>query len=620
MKKIFFFILVSLPICVFSATKNNLPSTYINAYNSFIQIHNDGTMTVEETIAVQTDGNVIQHGIYRDIPNDSKMPDGTEKTLLLKIISAQLDNASIHFEANTLDNPHNTRVYIGDKDKILSAGYHVFTLTYLTNSQINFLNDHDELYWNIIGPQWQFPILHAQAIIALPENVQKNISGITAYTGDVGSRAANYTQHRLPNGNIQFDLTAPLQPHQAFTIAVGWPKGLIQIPNIVNSVSFYWQNFPEIKILYLTVFFLLLYYAVCWLLFARRPQAPVVIPFFKVPEDLSPAACCYILDMHYETKIFTAAIIDLAVKGYIKISKNENFEYTLTSIENHEQDKLTVPERQLLNDIFKKSSVVTLDRVSSPLRAAQKRFKKIIKKTYQKTYFKTNSIIETIGVVFALSMIFKCIPLNPWVLNLSVGALIIYFFGRMAYLGYKYSVGARRLAPLYGGVILLIFISVVLKNLNFDPYILIIGIALILLALINVVAGRLLIRPTEAGQKFRSEIKGFKLFLAMSEKDRLNFENPPQKTPELFNAYLAYAFALGVEQKWAQQFSGTLTGDYQPHWYSSSIQTGHFNPTSFAGNLNSGLNSAVTGSAGSSGFSSGGGAGGGGGGGGGGGW
>ena len=61
--------------------------------------------------------------------------------------------------------------------------------------------------------------------------------------------------------------------------------------------------------------------------------------------------------------------------------------------------------------------------------------------------------------------------------------------------------------------------------------------------------------PTLAGRKILDQIEGFKLYLSVAEKDRLNLANPPELTPALFEQFLPYALALGVEQKWSEQFS-----------------------------------------------------------------
>jgi uncharacterized membrane protein len=148
------------------------------------------------------------------------------------------------------------------------------------------------------------------------------------------------------------------------------------------------------------------------------------------------------------------------------------------------------------------------------------------------------------------------------------------------------------------------------------------------LLLINVVFGVILRAYTVAGRKLADEIQGFKLFLSVTEKDRLAFHNPPERTPELFEKMLPYALVLGVEHEWAEQFAQVFARlevvdgvGYSPAWYYGSL--GHFTPTAFAsevGDSFSGVVSSASTPPGSSSGGSGGFSGGGGGGGGGGGW
>jgi uncharacterized membrane protein len=157
------------------------------------------------------------------------------------------------------------------------------------------------------------------------------------------------------------------------------------------------------------------------------------------------------------------------------------------------------------------------------------------------------------------------------------------------------------------------------------PLLVILGIMIF----INVLFYHLLKAPTLVGRKVMDGIEGFKMYLSIAEKDRLNLLNPPHRTPELFEKYLPYAFALDVEQEWSEQFFDVLSrvsvteqsNDYR--WYSSSSSK-NFSSAGFTSGLGSALTSAISSASSSPGSSSGGGgggsSGGGGGGGGGGGW
>ena len=152
---------------------------------------------------------------------------------------------------------------------------------------------------------------------------------------------------------------------------------------------------------------------------------------------------------------------------------------------------------------------------------------------------------------------------------------------------------------------------------------------LVTMGFLNALFYRLLKAPTQSGRKIMDQIEGFKLYLSVAEKERLNLLNPPEKTPELFERYLPYALALDVENAWSEQFAevlaraGTESQPYSPVWYSGSSWDS-FHTSSFADSLGSSFAGAISSSStapgSSSGSGGGGSSGGGGGGGGGSGW
>jgi uncharacterized membrane protein len=100
------------------------------------------------------------------------------------------------------------------------------------------------------------------------------------------------------------------------------------------------------------------------------------------------------------------------------------------------------------------------------------------------------------------------------------------------------------------------------------------------LLLVDVTFYDLLKAPTRLGRKVMDRLEGFELYLSVAEKDRMNFHNPPERTPALFERFLPYALALGVEQAWSEQFADVLAAagqapggagtGYRPRWYSGS--------------------------------------------------
>jgi uncharacterized membrane protein len=170
--------------------------------------------------------------------------------------------------------------------------------------------------------------------------------------------------------------------------------------------------------------------------------------------------------------------------------------------------------------------------------------------------------------------------------------------------------------------------GLVAVNVASGPAPVVLGIIVAMVAVI-VVFAILMKQPTGLGRKVLDETEGFREYLEIAEKDEMNLRNPPEKTPALFERYLPFALALGVEQEWGERFSRLFAGlrapdgsPYHPAWYHGSWSG--FDTAAATSTLTSDLGGAISSSMSAPGSSSGGGgggfSGGGGGGGGGGGW
>jgi uncharacterized membrane protein len=107
----------------------------------------------------------------------------------------------------------------------------------------------------------------------------------------------------------------------------------------------------------------------------------------------------------------------------------------------------------------------------------------------------------------------------------------------------------------------------------------------------------LLQAPNKEGRRVMDHIEGFKQYLSVAEEDRLEYLNPPKKTPELFEKFLPYAIALDVENSWAKKFTGVLAaagvGAAVASWYTGDDHSTH-SVTSFADRLGDNLSSTIS--------------------------
>lgn len=144
--------------------------------------------------------------------------------------------------------------------------------------------------------------------------------------------------------------------------------------------------------------------------------------------------------------------------------------------------------------------------------------------------------------------------------------------------------------------------SLIALNVGLGPSPAVIAVIVSMLILFFLFAA-LMKRPTGLGRNVLDEMLGFQDYLELAEKDELNLRNPPEKTPQLFEKFLPYALAMGVEQHWGERFAtvfadleGSEKSSYQPTWYSGSWNSFDMSSTtaSLSGDLGSAISSSVT--------------------------
>jgi uncharacterized membrane protein YgcG len=616
----------------------------INDYKSDITVARTGTLTVTETISVTAEGERIVHGIYRDFPTTYTDKYGRKVRVRFDVMQVTLDGHAEPYEVDGIE--AGARVKIGDKNEEIEPGQHTFTLTYQTDRQIGFFKTYDELYWNATGNFWIFPIDHAEAIVHLPPGAQ--IMQRAYYTGSAGSHDTNAQVEHLTDNTIAIETTQPLDANEGLTVAIGFSKGAVLPPTDAQlRADFIRDNAGAIAAIF-GVLTMLIYYFVAWYEFGRDPARGTVIPLFAPPKDFSPAAVRFVWHMKYERKAFAASLVDMAVKGYLKIAQDDKT-YTLTRTGRSETDAgLSHGETAMAKELFDTGNEIELkqenhDYVSGAISA----LRSSLKAEYERDYFVTNLHWFIGGVAILIvtaiaSALLSDVPgeTGGLLVPFAVAVIFISVFGHRVYdawVNVASGVGgwfSNIFQAIFMTVFVLLFVSgsgigVAALMSEISPVLLI---ALAVGGVASYVFYHLLKAPTLLGSKILDQIEGFRLYLNTAEKDRLEALNPPQVTPAVFEKFLPYAIALDCENQWSKKFEAeaaaagtvphTTGGYYVPLWYSG----GNYNNfgTGFGAALGASLAasaaSAATAPGSSSGSGGGGFSGGGGGGGGGGGW
>ena len=613
-------------------------------FHSAIVVHEDASMTVRETIKVLSAGQEIKRGIYRDFPTRYQDHYGNRYHVGFEVLEVLRDGKPEEYHFGDLSN--GKRIYMGKKDVFLTPGEYSYTLVYKTDRQLGFFADHDELYWNVTGNGWSFAIDEALATIELPPAAAKNVTAYEGYTGPQGAQGRDFRAWVDASGKIAFRTTKPLNSYEGLTIVVSWPKGYVSAPSWRTRAEYLVRDSGGSIAGLIGLAMVLAYYLIIWVKVGKDPAPGAIIPLYEPPAGMSPAATRYILEMGYDHRVFAAATINMAVKGFLTV-REEDGVYTLTRKQTDKMG-LATEEKEIANKLLGSNDSIELKTQNHAIiKQAIVALTDSLRMNFEKIYFLTNTRYFVPGLILSLIAVALIIFTDfgtegPVTLFLSVWLT----FWSIAVMVLLKEVITRWKAAIFGrGHKLSSFGSAIFITLFSLPFIAGEGLGLFFLAsatsvgvivtlmsiaVLNTLFYHLLKAPTRIGRMMLDKIEGFKLFLSVTEKDRLNLLNPPEQTPELFEKYLPYALALGVEQAWAEQFAEVIAGasvgeaaHYSPSWYSGSA----WHPSNiggFADSLGSSFSSAVSSSSTAPGSSSGGGgggsSGGGGGGGGGGGW
>jgi len=171
---VLFLVLIS-PKAVFAQEK-------INTFDVNITAHEDGSMTVKESIEYDF-GQENRHGIFRTIPLVSKVGD-LYRVIEVDFQTVKRDGDQENYQV--VERSKETEVKIGDPDKTITGPHNYIIIYKVKNGIGSNYADHDEIYWNITGNNWQIPIEKVSYQIQTDFGIAPLES--VCYTGPVSSK------------------------------------------------------------------------------------------------------------------------------------------------------------------------------------------------------------------------------------------------------------------------------------------------------------------------------------------------------------------------------------------------------------------------------------------------
>jgi Predicted membrane protein (DUF2207) len=524
-------ILLALLVCVGAAQAK---SWRVTDFQDDILVDRDGSAVVTERITLRFDGE--WHGIRRTIPIEYPGPNGTNYELFLKVMSVTDGNGgTLKYDSSTSNGARDLKIYVPDAVDTTRT----VEITYRVRNGTRFFKDYDEFYWNVTGNDWPVPIDHAAATVRFPDSAAGSLRA-QAFTGVYGSTQRDATS-TVDGAVTEFETSTPLPMRGGLTIDVYIPKDILQEPSALTKFFWFLGGNP-------VVFLPLVTFAgmfALWWYKGRDPDPGMsVAPIYEPPAGISPAEAGTLLDDTIHPRDITSTMVDLAVRGYIKIEETAekallfaHKDYIFHLLKPREQwgADLAPHERVMLENVFADGSETRLSSLKN-------RF-----------YTAVPVIRQDIMAALKRKGIYLLDPESANGYSIGAAVLILAPFAILQFLGWA----------------------------NFLNSVGLVIVCVLLSAAIWWLFARVMTAKTMQGARTRVAVLGFQEFMNRVDAERLKI-----MPPTTFEKFLPYAMALGVEHHWAQAFAGIVKDP--PQWYvGPGGSYAAFNPIFFSSSMHS---------------------------------
>jgi len=543
----------------------------IRSYNVNMIVNEDNTFNITENIGAYF--NIPKHGILRKIPLENEIVrlDGTRSRNRAKISGISADSRYTTYKEN-----NNMIIKIGDSN-ITVTGAKGYSISYTYNIGKDTGKGYDELYFNLIGDAWDTTISNISFTITMPKSFDESKLGFAS--GVKSSTESKNINYAVNDNVIKGKYIGTLNPEEGLTVRLELPEGYF----IGSSYNF---DSMMLAALFLPIIFVFIFFLL-WMKYGRDDKVIEITAFYP-PEGFNSAEIGFLYKGNTDDKDVVSLLIYLANKGYIKISETtekllftEKKGFKIIKIKEYDGDNIN--ERIFLNGLFQnRSNEITATDLHNSFYITLGEIKtNLNNKENKKMIFEKTSLGKNIWGIVAIIIIFLLITVKP-VLEHDASTLLF----ALLFPGIGFSVLIGTLVwtksilgqPGQSGCIITIFLIIwgigfggapwaflVLPALLADPIYLMtyfIGLACIIGIIVLL---KLMPKRTKYGNEMLGKIKGFKKFLEVTEKERL--EKLVMTDPAYFYNILPYTYVLGISDKWIKKFETIAM--QAPAWYDS---------------------------------------------------
>jgi uncharacterized membrane protein len=421
------------------------------AFNSQITINQNTSVSISETISYYTP--IEKHGIYRYIPLKYNRGNYVSSMSINRITITDGDGLSIPYSTSRENG--NFIIKIGDPNQTFT-GQKTYRIAYTLSDALNRFTDHDELYWDITGEGWQFPIEHVSATIASPFAL---INQSACYAGPVGSdnHLCEISKSTSSKAEVKYPEVVNYGDNVTIALFLPHPNQLI-FPSLTDRLL---QNLIDnFALIFLPLPLLIMFMA--WYKWGRdyefispnvfdldpdKPQRlkpifePKRIPFVYEPlKDLTPTETGAMLDESVDNRDIVADIIDLARRKFLKLEASEKTgflssttEYTFTKLKDAD-DSLHPHQLILYSKIFDDRDVVKLSDLKGSFYTTMEQAKKSVNDQLTKhhLYMQNPSTSRGLGITLAIILNFLVLLIAAPTFSFLNSFLLVAIFGVMA--------------------------------------------------------------------------------------------------------------------------------------------------------------------------------------------
>ena len=570
----------------------------LDKYDINIKINEDNTFDVVETITAYF--NEPKHGIFRTIPLTNKITrlDGSKSTN-----RARITNLSVNSKYKVSRENGNYKVQIGDANKTLT-GEQNYVIKYTYNLGKDKIKDYDELYYNIIGNEWDTAIGNITFTITMPKDFDSSKLGFSS--GSTGSTDNSNIKYNVSNNVITGKYTSILGKNEALTVRCELPDGYFSKAKDTIEPILY------IEIIVSSLFLLISCFL--WYKFGKDDKVIETVEFYP-PEGLNSLDVGFLYKGYINNKDIISLLIYLASKGYIKIieeKKSQFFRYNdFKIIRLKKYDGNDVNEEIFFNKLFLTDdgylNETTLFNLCYSYVTADEILTNINSKEYKNKFYENKAANKKIFIILMIIIAYLLITISPLLIFdqsvlifpaiFTTGIILIHLFRSDFEKNYKFTLenGDTFKIPtksktrifriildlIFGGIFWTILI---LPSLLQDISYLTAYIICLVCILGMFICLKFIPKRTKYGNEMFGKIKDFKKFIETAEKDKL--EALVEEYPTYFYDILPYTYVLRISDKWIKKFESIPI--IPPSWYDG---IGDFDIDSFSSFINDSMSS-----------------------------